>query len=126
MRVQINSIEATVNSILREWHHLWPGGLRREEYSILNLMALYRQGSLGYSHEAKDRHRKLSGATLAAIGEKIAKRMRPAWQKCGGCAWSYTRLPSCPDRPIGADTKTAQSLIPQGINRFSLYPIESG
>lgn len=48
--VQINSIEATVNSILREWRDLWPGGLRKEEYSTLNLMALCRQGPLGYNH----------------------------------------------------------------------------
>lgn len=43
-------IEATVNSILREWRDLWPGGLRKEEYSTLNLMALCRQGPLGYNH----------------------------------------------------------------------------
>jgi hypothetical protein len=48
--VQVNSIEATVNSILREWRDLWPGGLRDEEYSTLNLMALCRQGPLGYNH----------------------------------------------------------------------------
>jgi hypothetical protein len=47
--VQVNSIEATVNSILREWRDLWPGGLREEEYSTLNLMALCRQGPLGYN-----------------------------------------------------------------------------
>lgn len=48
--VQVNSIEATINSILREWRDLWPGGLRKEEYSTLNLMALCRQGPLGYNH----------------------------------------------------------------------------
>lgn len=47
--VHVNSIEATVNSILREWRDLWPGGLRKEEYSTLNLMALCRQGPLGYN-----------------------------------------------------------------------------
>lgn len=47
--VHVNSIEATVNSILREWRDLWPGGLRDEEYSTLNLMALCRQGPLGYN-----------------------------------------------------------------------------
>ncbi len=49
MTVHVNSIEATVNSILREWRDLWPGGLREEEYSTLNLMALCRQGPLGYN-----------------------------------------------------------------------------
>jgi Putative transposase/Transposase zinc-binding domain len=48
--VHVNSIEATVNSILREWRDLWPGGLQKEEYSTLNLMALCRQGPLGYNH----------------------------------------------------------------------------
>lgn len=48
--VHVNSIEASVNSILREWRDLWPGGLREEEYSTLNLMALCRQGPLGYNH----------------------------------------------------------------------------
>ncbi len=48
--VHANSIEASVNSILREWRDLWPGGLREEEYSTLNLMALCRQGPLGYNH----------------------------------------------------------------------------
>ena len=35
---------------MREWRDLWPGGLREEEYSTLNLMALCRQGPLGYNH----------------------------------------------------------------------------
>lgn len=48
--VHVNSIEATVNSILREWRDLWPGGLRDEEYSTLNLLTLCRQGPLGYNH----------------------------------------------------------------------------
>lgn len=47
--VHIHTIEATINSILREWRDLWPGGLREEEYSTLNLMALCRQGPLGYN-----------------------------------------------------------------------------
>ena len=35
---------------MREWRDLWPGGLRKEEYSTLNLLALCRQGALGYNH----------------------------------------------------------------------------
>ena len=34
---------------MREWRDLWPGGLRDEEYATLNLMALCRQGPLGYN-----------------------------------------------------------------------------
>jgi hypothetical protein len=48
--VQGNSIKATVNDILREWRDLWPGGLGKEEYSTLNVMALCREGSLGFNH----------------------------------------------------------------------------
>lgn len=44
-----NSINTTVNDILREWRDLWPGGLREEEYSTLNLLALCRQGALGFN-----------------------------------------------------------------------------
>jgi hypothetical protein len=47
--VHVNSINTTVNDILREWRDLWPGGLREEEYSTLNLLALCRQGGLGFN-----------------------------------------------------------------------------
>ena len=47
--VHVDSIEATVNSILREWRDLWPGGLREEEYSKLNLLAHCREGTLGFN-----------------------------------------------------------------------------
>ena len=43
-------MEATVNGILREWRDLWPGGLSREQYSTLNLMAYCREGTLGYNY----------------------------------------------------------------------------
>ena len=42
-------MEATVNSILREWRALWPGGLTRNQYSTLNLLAFCRHGLLGYN-----------------------------------------------------------------------------
>jgi hypothetical protein len=42
-------MEATVNGILREWRDLWPGGLSKEQYSTLNLMACCREGRLGYN-----------------------------------------------------------------------------
>lgn len=49
IRVHSNTIEATVNSILREWRDLWPGGLDERRYSTLNLMAHCREGSLGFN-----------------------------------------------------------------------------
>jgi hypothetical protein len=45
----MNSMNATVNDILREWRHLWPGGLTERGYSTLNLMAHCRHGELGYN-----------------------------------------------------------------------------
>ena len=93
--------------------HLVPRRFRRVRY-------------FGLLAGARDRHRELAGAPQAAIGEKTPKRPRPACRNCGGCDWKYTRLPSCPDRPVEADLKIALSLIPEGLNRFSLYPPESG
>ncbi len=48
--VHKSTIKTTVNEILRQWRDLWPGGLREEQYSTLNLMAHCREGSLGYNH----------------------------------------------------------------------------
>lgn len=48
-------MQATVNEILREWRHLWPGGLDERKYSTLNLMAHCRHGELGFNKaECKD------------------------------------------------------------------------
>lgn len=47
--VHKDSIKTTLNEILRHWRDLWPGGLREEQYSTLNLMAHCREGSLGYN-----------------------------------------------------------------------------
>lgn len=49
MHVQNNSMEATVNNILREWRDLWPGGLDERRYSTLNLLAHCREGTLGFN-----------------------------------------------------------------------------
>lgn len=57
--VQLNSIKATVNDLLREWRDLWPGGLDEDQYSTLNLMAHCREGSLGYNQaRCEDCHHK--------------------------------------------------------------------
>ncbi len=40
-------METSINAVLREWRDLWPGGLEKEQYSTLNLLAQCRQGTLG-------------------------------------------------------------------------------
>lgn len=50
----VTSIDTTVNSILREWRDLWPGGLCQRDYSVLNLMAQCRGGGLGYNRAECD------------------------------------------------------------------------
>lgn len=52
--VHKDSIKTTVNEILRNWRDLWPGGLREEQYSTLNLMAHCREGTLGYNQAKCD------------------------------------------------------------------------
>lgn len=85
-----------------------------------------RVRSYGLLAGAKGRFRELAGAPRSAIGEKSAQRLGPACQKCGGNDWKYKRYRNCPDRPPGADTKIALSLVPQGLDRFSLYHQDSG
>ncbi len=90
----MNSMQATVNDILREWRHLWPGGLTERGYSTLNLMAHCRHGELGfnraecgqchhsewYASSCGDRH------CPACLGPRQAKWSE---QVCD-------RLPDCP------------------------------
>lgn len=52
--VHKDTIKATLNEILRNWRDLWPGGLREEQYSTLNLMAHCREGTLGYNQAQCD------------------------------------------------------------------------
>ncbi len=90
----MNSIESTVNSILREWRDLWPGGLRREEYSTLNLLALCRQGPLGYNHARCEdcRHREWYASSCG-------NRHCPNCLGPRQAEWSEKvceRLPDCP------------------------------
>lgn len=94
MSDSINSIKATVNDILRGWRDLWPGGLRDEQYSTLNLMAHCRQGALGYNlAKCEDcRHREWYASSCGdrhcpnCLGPRQAE-----WSEkvCG-------RLPDCP------------------------------
>jgi hypothetical protein len=92
--VQGNSIEATVNSMLREWRDLWPGGLRKEDYATLNLLALCRQGPLGYNHARCEecRHREWFASSCGNRHCPLCLGPRQAeWSEkvCG-------RLPDCP------------------------------
>lgn len=94
MTDSVNSIKATVNDILRGWRDLWPGGLRDEQYSTLNLMAHCRQGALGYNlAKCEDcRHREWYASSCGdrhcpnCLGPRQAE-----WSEkvCG-------RLPDCP------------------------------
>ncbi len=52
--VHKDTIKTTVNEILRIWRDLWPGGLREEQYSTLNLIAHCREGTLGYNQAKCD------------------------------------------------------------------------
>jgi hypothetical protein len=94
VRVQSNSIEATVNSILREWRDLWPGGLDERQYSTLNLLAHCREGSLGFNRArcGKCGHNEWYASSCGdrhcpnCLGPRQAQW---AEQVCG-------RLPDCP------------------------------
>lgn len=50
----MNSMLASVNDMLREWRHLWPGGLGERDYSTLNLIAHCRHGELGFNRAQCD------------------------------------------------------------------------
>jgi hypothetical protein len=86
-------MEATVNDILREWRDLWPGGLKEEQYSTLNLIAYCREGTLGYNHAkcSACRHREWYASSCGdrhcpkCLGPRQAQW---AQQVC-------TRLPDC-------------------------------
>lgn len=50
----MNSMLASVNDVLREWRHLWPGGLGERDYATLNLIAHCRHGELGFNRAECD------------------------------------------------------------------------
>jgi hypothetical protein len=97
--VHNNSIEATVNAMLREWRDLWPGGLGEREYSTLNLMAQCRGGGLGCSrakcgdcgakecrpNSCGDRH------CPVCLGPRQQPE-RPRSRRCGGAEWTCGRF----------------------------------
>ena len=105
----MNSMNATVNDILREWRHLWPGGLTERGYSTLNLMAHCRHGELGfnraecgnchhsewYASSCGDRH------CPACLGPRQAKWSEQVCQ----------RLPDCPHFHV-------VFTVPEGFHEF--------
>ena len=92
--VHVNSIEATVNDILREWRDLWPGGLGEEEYSTLNLLAHCRHGELGFNH-ARCQHCRHGEWYASSCGDRHCPNCLGPRQ----AEWSEKvcqRLPDCP------------------------------
>ena len=86
-------MKATVNSILREWRDLWPGGLTREQYSTLNLMAYCREGTLGYNYASCGDCRHLEGYARSCGDRHCPNCLGPRQAQ-----WSEkvcTRLPDC-------------------------------
>lgn len=87
-------MNATVNDILREWRHLWPGGLTERGYSTLNLIAHCRHGELGFNRaECGNCHR--SEWYASSCGDRHC----PACLGPRQAKWSEQvcqRLPDCP------------------------------
>ena len=92
--VFLNSMQASVNDILREWRHLWPGGLTERHYSTLNLMAHCRHGELGFNR-AECRRCHHSEWYASSCGDRHCPNcLGPRQAK-----WSEQvceRLPDCP------------------------------
>jgi len=92
--VYLNSMQATVNDILREWRHLWPGGLTERDYSTLNLMAHCRHGELGYNRAECDQCHHSEWYASSCGDRHCPNCLGPRQAK-----WSEQvcqRLPDCP------------------------------
>lgn len=92
--VHANTIEASLNSILKNWRDLWPGGLGRRAYSTLNLMAECRGGGLGYNR-AQCTSCKRAEWYASSCGDRHCPRCLGPRQ----AQWSQEvcdRLPDCP------------------------------
>jgi hypothetical protein len=79
---------------LREWRDLWPGGLREEQYSTLNLIAHCRHGELGYNQSVcgKCRHREWYASSCGDRHCPMCLGPRQAEWAQKACE----RLPDCP------------------------------
>lgn len=90
----MGDVEASVNTLLQHFRHCWPGGLTRDEYSTLNLLALCRTGGLGYNRA------KCEGCkTEQWYGSSCGDRHCPQCLGPRQANWSErmcARLPDCP------------------------------
>lgn len=93
--------------------HMVPKGFRRIRY-------------YGMLAGARCRHRELSGAPAASIGERAAKPQRPACPRCGCCEWLYIRFYHHPARTAESIPGIASRPAGASKNRFSLIPPDSG
>ena len=93
--------------------HMVPKGFRRIRY-------------YGMLAGAKGRHRELSGAPAASIGERVAKAPRPACPRCGCCKWLYIRFYHHPAREALSTPGNASRPAGASRNCFSLIPPDSG
>ena len=75
---------------------------------------------------ARGRHRQLPGSPQASIGEKTAKRARPACSQCGRSEWRYMRFHIRPPDRLKSSLKIASHLAAVGQDRFSLLPPMTG
>ncbi|MCP5543407.1 MAG: transposase [Akkermansiaceae bacterium] len=89
--------------------HLVPKGFRRVRY-------------FGLLAGTKGRHRELPGAPQSAIGEKAARRPRPACRKCGGCNWRYLKF----FHVFSGLSQAVAPSAPGELKRFSLGPPDTG
>jgi hypothetical protein len=86
-------MEATVNSILREWRELWPGGLTKRQYSTLNLMAYCRHGLLGHNRARCGDCRHLESYPSSCGDRHCPKCLGP--RQARWSAQVCSRLPDC-------------------------------
>jgi len=120
--VHSNSINPTVNSILLNWRDLWPGGLDERAYSTLNLLALCRQGPLGFNHvRCEDcRHAEWFASSCGTV------QPPRGCAKCGSERCRILRLLCRPGETRAATAMALQLVASQGRGRYSLVPPDSG
>ncbi len=101
----MNSVNATVNDILRELRHFWPCGLTERGYSTLNLMAYSHHGEPRFSRTVRNCH-------------------HSEWY-ASSCGQDRRRHPvPYPARRVCAESlKCARSFVAKGLESFSLVAL---
>lgn len=89
--------------------HMVPKRFRRVRY-------------FGFLVGAKNRHRDMTGAPTASIGEKACQKESPACKNCGGHEWRYLRFYYHPEGVSRKRPKIATRLVVERLDRFSLSP----